>query len=120
MPPTHFFRKSAGPGFDVLVLIYLCMYILTDLPQGHQVIGVEGILAPVEQFFSENDIKVNKEWDGSVGGWIFTSEDNRIKIVVCDLFKITPEGTHYNLNTSILELTEHTQFDTLWLLPRIV
>ena len=25
MPPTHFFRKSAGPGFDVLVLIcYMC------------------------------------------------------------------------------------------------
>ena len=22
MPPTHFFRKSAGPGFDVLVLIW--------------------------------------------------------------------------------------------------
>ena len=97
MPLNHSFRKSSRPGFDVLVLIYLFMlYILTDLLQGHQVIGVEGILAPVEQFFSENDIKVNKEWDGSVGGWIFTSEDNRIKIVVCDLFKITPEGTHYN------------------------
>ena len=85
------------------------MYILTDLLQGHQVIGVEGILAPVEQFFSENDIKVNKEWDGSVGGWIFTSEDNRIKIVVCDLFKITPEGifTNHYVGTKGLTSTHH-------------
>lgn len=89
----HFEKLTKGQK-DLKFLFPLCGKTLDMIwvyKQGHQVIGVEGILAPVEQFFSENDIKVNKEWDGSVGGWIFTSEDNRIKIVVCDLFKITPE-----------------------------
>ena len=54
-------------------------------------IGVEGVVAPVEEFFAESDIAPTKVWDETLKGWIFTSPDARIRILTCDLFKATAE-----------------------------
>ena len=53
---------------------------------------MEGVVAPVEEFFTESEITPTKVWDNTVEGWIFTSPDGRIRILACDLFKVTPEA----------------------------
>jgi len=61
------------------------------MKQGHKVVGIEGVLAPVEEFFAETGIPVQKEWNKEVECWVFTSPESSVKIIVCDLFKVTPE-----------------------------
>ena len=52
-------------------------------------VGIEGVLAPVEEFFAETGIPVQKEWNKEVECWVFTSPESSVKIIVCDLFKVS-------------------------------
>jgi len=90
---NHFDKLTIGRK-DLTFLFPLCGKTLDMLwvyKQGHKVVGVEGVVAPVEQFFAESEISVEKEWSSDVEGWIFTSADARIRIIACDLFKVTPQ-----------------------------
>ena len=61
-------------------------------------VGIEGVLAPVEEFFAETEIPVQKEWNKEAECWVFTSPESRVKIFVCDLFKVS----YYALNVILL------------------
>ncbi|XP_062582862.1 probable thiopurine S-methyltransferase isoform X1 [Saccostrea cucullata] len=67
----------------------LDMRRLWDL--GHTVIGVETVRSALEDFFEEQSIKytVTDLTDGE--GELFISEDKRIKLYCCDLFKFNRE-----------------------------
>merc|ERR1711962_1604461 len=74
------------------VLVPLCgktldMKWLYD--SGHTVVGIEGILKPVLEFFSEQQLEFNiKELPWAK---IYQTQDERLKIYVCDLFNMDVE-----------------------------
>ncbi|XP_056018021.1 probable thiopurine S-methyltransferase isoform X2 [Ostrea edulis] len=55
--------------------------------QGHTIIGVESVRSAVEEFFKEQSIKYTVSDLPDIGGSVFTSEDERMKLYCCDLFK---------------------------------
>ena len=58
--------------------------------QGHCILGVDAVASAVQQFFEESKIEVVIEQCAEVDGWLYKSPDGRIKLWVCDLFKMTP------------------------------
>nr|XP_054747986.1 probable thiopurine S-methyltransferase [Lytechinus pictus] len=58
--------------------------------EGHEVVGVEGVLQAVMEFFQEQDLSY-KESDipGVKDGKLFENEDKKIKIYLCDFFKFS-------------------------------
>ncbi|XP_041456787.1 probable thiopurine S-methyltransferase isoform X2 [Lytechinus variegatus] len=58
--------------------------------EGHEVVGVEGVLQAVMEFFQEQDLSY-KESDipGIKDGKLFENEDKKIKIYLCDFFKFS-------------------------------
>ncbi|XP_054749362.2 probable thiopurine S-methyltransferase [Lytechinus pictus] len=69
--------------------------------EGHEVVGVEGVLQAVMEFFQEQDLSY-KESDipGITDGKLFENEDKKIKIYLCDFFKFSKDFAG--------------QFDAIW------
>ncbi|PVD23191.1 hypothetical protein C0Q70_16454 [Pomacea canaliculata] len=57
--------------------------------QGYTVFGVELAEKALQDFFQENDIPFTTEAAPSVDGIIFKSDDGRIILYCCDLFRIS-------------------------------
>eukprot|EP00057_Strongylocentrotus_purpuratus_P020491 XP_011674965.1 PREDICTED: probable thiopurine S-methyltransferase [Strongylocentrotus purpuratus] len=60
--------------------------------EGHEVVGVEGVLQAVMEFFQEQDLPY-KESDvpGLKGAKLFENEDKKIKIYLCDFFQFSKD-----------------------------
>jgi len=74
------------------ILVPLCgkavdMKWMYDL--GHSVVGIEGVVEPIIQFFTEQKLEYHKEVIGTSP--CYSTEDGRLKIIHSDLFSIDPE-----------------------------
>ncbi|XP_030847420.1 probable thiopurine S-methyltransferase [Strongylocentrotus purpuratus] len=69
--------------------------------EGHEVVGVEGVLQAVMEFFQEQELPY-KESDvpGLKGAKLFENEDKKIKIYLCDFFQFSKDFAG--------------QFDAIW------
>merc|ERR1712136_91587 len=74
------------------ILVPLCgkavdMKWMYDL--GHSVVGIEGVVEPIIQFFTEQKLEYHMEVIGTSP--CYSTEDGRLKIIHSDLFSIDPE-----------------------------
>ncbi|XP_003725869.1 probable thiopurine S-methyltransferase isoform X2 [Strongylocentrotus purpuratus] len=60
--------------------------------EGHEVVGVEGVIQAVMEFFEEQELPY-KESDvpGIKGAKLFENEDKKIKIYLCDFFQFSKD-----------------------------
>ncbi|XP_064639113.1 uncharacterized protein LOC135494778 isoform X2 [Lineus longissimus] len=76
------------------ILVPLCgksQDILWLYKQGHTVIGIEVGQKPCEDFFTENKISYTKERSDAVDGDLYKSDDGRVQIYCCDIFRFSSE-----------------------------
>ncbi|KAK3091731.1 hypothetical protein FSP39_022238 [Pinctada imbricata] len=59
--------------------------------KGHTVIGVEGSEMAIQEFFQEQNMKFNTVDVPSIGGKLFTSEDNKIRLYCADFYLFNSE-----------------------------
>ncbi|XP_048763324.1 probable thiopurine S-methyltransferase isoform X2 [Ostrea edulis] len=59
--------------------------------EGHTIIGVECVRSALEEFFEEQSIKYTVSELQDIEGSLFTSEDKRIRLYCCDLFKFNSD-----------------------------
>ncbi|XP_071849354.1 probable thiopurine S-methyltransferase [Apostichopus japonicus] len=76
-------------------LVPLCGKTLDMLwlaDHGHYVVGIEGVSKACEDFFKENEIKYTEtDVPDIADGKLFKSEDGRILLYCCDIFKLNKD-----------------------------
>lgn len=80
-----------GDTKDITVLIPLCgksVDIKWLYDQGYRVIGIEGTKSVVSAFFFEHNLKPEVEPKPEIGGAVYKTADGRLKIYVCDIFRL--------------------------------
>ncbi len=59
--------------------------------RGHTVVGVDIAAIGLEQFLNGHNINFSKQKLEKIDGTLYTSEDGRLRLYACDLFKMTNE-----------------------------
>ncbi len=59
--------------------------------RGHTVVGLDIAALGIEQFLNGHNINFSKQKVDKINGTLYTSEDGRIRLYACDLFKLTNE-----------------------------
>jgi len=91
----HYDQLTQGQE-DLTFLFPLCgktKDMLWTYSKGHKVVGVEAVSFAAQQFVDESGLEFAKERITLNGEEIeiFASKDQRLRIFICDLFKVTPE-----------------------------